>query len=143
MDLTTHPKIIEINHRLDKVEAFQEYCKVNHASHTAEDAVQKLIAEKHLELINKTIATQESMANSVNSLSISMNSISKFIKDNEKILELIVSIATGFRGLKKVILGTAAIVAALGVITGAGITVWTIFSTPDILEAIMKLKDLG
>ena len=101
MDLTTHPKIIEINHRLDKVEAFQEYCKVNHASHTAEDAVQKLIAEKHLELINKTIATQESMANSVNSLSISMNSISKFIKDNEKILELIVSIATGFRGLKK------------------------------------------
>ena len=101
MDLTTHPKIIEINHRLDKVEAFQEYCKVNHASHTAEDAVQKLIAEKHLELINKTIATQENMANSVNSLSISMNSISKFIKDNEKILELIVSIATGFRGLKK------------------------------------------
>ena len=143
MDLTTHPKIIEIEHRLEKVEAFQEYCKVNHASHTAEDAVQKLIAERHLELINKTIATQESMAKSISSLSVSMNSISKFIKDNEKILELIVSIATGFRGLKKVILGTAAIVAALGVITGAGITVWTIFSTPDILEAIMKLKDLG
>jgi len=35
------------------------------------------------------------------------------------------------------------VVAALGVITGAGITVWTIFSTPDILEAIMKLRDLG
>lgn len=101
MDLTTHPKIIEIAHRLEKVESFQEYCKVNHASHTAEAAVQKLIAEKHLELINKTIATQESMANSVSSLSVSMNSISKFIKDNEKILELIVSIATGFRGLKK------------------------------------------
>lgn len=142
MDITKHPKILEIDERLSNVEAFQKFCENNHASHTAEDALQKRISEKQLELINKTISAQESMAASVNSLSNSMNSISKFIKDNEKVLELIVSVVTGFRGIKRLILGTAAIVAALGVIVGAGVTVWSIFNAPDILEAIIRLRDI-
>lgn len=139
MDITKHPKILEIDERLSNVEAFQKFCENNHASHTAEDALQKRISEKQLELINKTIAAQESMAASVNSF---MNSISKFIKDNEKVLELIASVVTGFRGIKRLILGTAAIVAALGVIAGAGVTVWSIFNAPDILEAIIRLRDI-
>lgn len=142
MNLDNHPKILELENRVSKVEEFQFYCKEHHESHDAQDRLQHITAERHLELINKTISSQEGMATSIKSLSDSLGSISKFIQENQNILELVVSVVTGLRGLKKLVLGTAAIVAALGVILGAGITIWSIFNAPSLIDALLTLRNI-
>lgn len=142
MNLDNHPKILEIESRILSVETFQEYCKSTHEAHDEKDELHHITAERHLELINKTISAQEGMASSIKSLSVSLGSISNFIKENQNVLELVVSVVTGLRGLKKVILGTAAIVAALGVILGAMITIWGIFNAPSLIDALLALRNL-
>lgn len=133
---------INIESRLHNLEVFQGYCKNTHESHAAKDEIQHITAERHLELINKTISAQEGMASSIKSLSDSLGSISKFIKDNQSVLEMVVSIVTGLRGIKKIILGTAAVVAAMGVILGAMVTIWSIFNAPSLIDALLTLRNL-
>ena len=72
----------------------------------------------------------------------SFKSMSKFIKDNEKAIEMIVSVIKGFAGLKRLILGTAAIVVALGIILGAVVTTWSILNAPSVIDALIMLRNL-
>lgn len=131
---------LNIDNRLDNLENYQKHCENTHNIHSTKDDIQSISVARHLELINRTISTQDSMALSIKQLSDNISSISKFISDNEQVLELIVSITTGFRGIRKVILGTAAIVTALGIIVGAVLATWSIINAPTILDALILLK---
>lgn len=142
MDLENHPKIIDLERRLQAREAFEVYCKNTHTTHDSRDETHSLAAAKHLELINDIIASQSNLNSSVSSLAESFKSMSKFIKDNEKAIEMIVSVIKGLAGLKRVILGTAAIVVALGVILGAVVTTWSIINAPSVLDALIMLRDV-
>lgn len=142
MDLENHPKIIDLERRLQAREAFEVYCRNTHTTHDSKDETHSLAAAKHLELINDIIASQSNLNSSVSSLAESFKSMSKFIKDNEKAIEMIVSVIKGFAGLKKIILGTAAIVVALGVILGAVVTTWSIINAPSVLDALIMLRDV-
>lgn len=133
---------IDAGPRLDSLESYRSTCENNHHNHSTKDEIQSMSVARHLELINHTIATQDNMVLSIKSLSESISSISKFIKDNEKALELVVSVVVGLQGFKKVLLGTAALVAALGVILGGALTAWSILNAPSLLEALKLMKDL-
>lgn len=142
MDLENHPKIIDIERRLQAREAFEVYCKNTHTTHNSRNESHSLAAAQHLELINGIIASQSSLNSSVSSLAESFKSMSKFIKDNEKAIEMIVSVIKGFAGLKRLILGTAAIVVALGIILGAVVTTWSIINAPSVIDALIMLRNL-
>ena len=133
---------LNIGARLKSLEEYKNTCESNHHNHTTKDEMQSLSVARHLELINHTIATQDNMVLSIKSLSESISSISKFIKDNEKALELVISVVVGFQGIKKILLGTAALITALSIIIGAGLATWSILNAPSILEALKLMKDL-
>lgn len=142
LDINDNPKILEIEQRLAAREAFETYCRNTHITHDSRDESHNLAAARHLELINGILASQTKLNSSVSSLAQSFESMSKFIKDNEKTLEMLVSIIKGFSGLRRVILGTAAIVVALGIILGAAVTTWSIINAPSVIDALIMLRNL-
>lgn len=149
--ILNHPKVQELDNRISSIEhldidtrihaleEYQEHCEVKHNGHIE---IHSISVAKQLELINRTIETQDRMTLSIKNLADNVASISKFINSNEEVLDLLGSVITGFRGLRKIILGTAAIVAALGIILGAGLATWSIFNAPSILDALVALRSI-
>lgn len=131
--------IVEIKARVSVLEEFKVHCAENHHAHIRNDDIHQNTSERHLELINKTILSQDAMAASITELSNSLKSLSYFINTNKSALELLFSIVTGLKGFKRGILGLAAIISAIGVLVGASITLWVIFSSPHILDTLIKI----
>ena len=125
--------------RVTNLEEFKTYCSNTHQSHIKNDDIHHSTSEKHLELINKTILSQDAMSASITDLSNNLKSLSTFFSVNKEALELLFSILSGLKGFKRLILGLAAIISAIGIIFGAGITLWLIFSSPHIVETLIKI----
>lgn len=136
-ELDLKVKLIEA--RVVSLEEFKDFCKDTHQGHIRNDDIHHTTAERHFELINKALISHEAMSSSITDLSNSVKSLSSFIDTNKESLNLIFSILSGLKGMKKAVIRLAAIVAAIGVILGAAITTWSILSSPHILETLMKL----
>lgn len=137
--LANQPLIIDIQTKLHRLEEYQKFCEETHQSHSKRDIEHDNLYNQHEQLLKTVIETQNSMVKSMEASSHSLDVLSSFVKKHEPVLELLVSVITGLKGLKKLLLTVAAVVTAIGVILGAGITIWSIFNTP-VLELLLNIK---
>lgn len=128
--------------KMHAVEEFQEHCSNSHIAHADNDDIHKLTEEKHLELINQTLLTQSTMAESLKSLSNNIQNLSFFITINKDKLEDLVAILTGIRNIKSAIFSAAAVITAIGTILGAIITMVALIKSPQLLESLLNLGTL-
>lgn len=136
--LEDQPIIKEIQTKLQELEVYKKACEDTHNAHSQRGKEHDHLYNQHEQLLKTVINTQNSMVKSMQTSSHSLEILSLFVKKHEPILELLISVITGLKGLKNVLLTIAAIVTAIGVIIGAGITIWSIFNTP-IVEVLLSI----